>query len=93
METLWMLFSRCNFVCGAAKCRAMIIIGRKQGRVDICAYICIYGYVQLCRLGSAVCSEALLGALQFVHSVHQGAAFSSYDHSQPTCLLGSSASA
>ena len=32
------------------------------------------GYVQLCRLGSAVCAEALLGALQFVHSVHQGAA-------------------
>ena len=39
METLWMLFSRCSFVCGAAKCRAMIIIGWKQGRVDMCIYM------------------------------------------------------
>ena len=50
------------------------------------------GYVQMCRLGAAVCAEALLGALQFVHSVHQGAVSSSYDqsvHRQPTRQLGS----
>lgn len=29
--------------------------------------------MHLCRMGSAVCAEALSGALQFVHSVHQGA--------------------
>ena len=40
---------------------------------EICAkkYMCINSLLHF-RMGSAVCAEALLGAVQFVHSVPEG---------------------